>query len=63
LSYVQGGLADMWKENIMKGLESRSLSYVTVGEFLSDLKEEFDREDNETMKVAKLKKDRTYCRG
>jgi len=32
------------------------LSYVTVRKFLSDLKEEFSREDNETMKVAKLKK-------
>ncbi len=44
LSYVQGGL------------ESRNLSYVTVRKFLSDLKEEFDRGDNETMKVAELKK-------
>jgi len=37
-------------------LESRSLSYVTVGEFLSDLKEEFSRRDNEMMKVVELKK-------
>lgn len=27
-----------------------------VGEFLLDLKEEFDRRDNETMKMARLKK-------
>ena len=32
------------------------MSYVTVRKFLSDLKEEFDRGDNETMKVAELKK-------
>jgi len=32
------------------------LSYAIVGEFLSDLKEEFSVGDNETMKVAKLKK-------
>jgi len=32
-------------------LESRSLSYITVGEFLSDLKEEFGREDDEKIKV------------
>jgi len=33
-----------------------SLSYATVSEFLSDLKEEFGRGDDETIKVAKLKK-------
>lgn len=53
---MQGGLVDMWKENVMEDLESRSLSYVTVGKFLSDLKEEFSREENKTMKVAELKK-------
>jgi len=40
----------------MKDLESRSLSYTTVGEFLSDLKKEFDGGDNEMIKVAELKK-------
>ena len=40
----------------MEDLESRSLSYAMVGKFLLDLKEEFDRRDNETMKMAKLKK-------
>jgi len=40
----------------MENLESRSLSYTMVGEFLLDLKEEFDRRDNKTMKMAKLKK-------
>jgi len=53
---MQGGSVDIWKENVIEDLESRSLSYATVGEFLSDLKEEFSREDNETMKVAELKK-------
>ena len=33
-----------------------SLSYATVSEFLSDLKEEFGRGDDETIKVAELKK-------
>jgi len=32
------------------------LSYVIVGEFLSDLKEEFRGEDDKTIKVAELKK-------
>ena len=56
LSYVQEELVDIWKENMIENLESESLSYAMVGEFLSDLKEEFRREDNETMKVVKLKK-------
>ena len=40
----------------MENLESGSLSYIIVEDFLSDLKEEFGRRDNETMKVAELKK-------
>ena len=35
---------------------SRNLSYAIVGEFLLDLKQEFDKRDNRTMKVAELKK-------
>lgn len=42
--------------NIIEDLESGSLSYIIVGEFLSDLKEEFGREDDETIKMAELKK-------
>ena len=40
----------------MKDLESGNLSYATIGEFLSDLKQEFSGGDDEMMKVAKLKK-------
>ena len=46
----------MWKENVMKNLESESLSYTIVGEFLSDLKKEFGDGDNKTAKIAELKK-------
>ena len=42
--------------NIIEDLESGSLSYIIVGEFLSDLKEEFGREDDKTIKMAELKK-------
>ena len=56
LSYMQKGSADIQKENIIKNLESRNLSYVTVEEFLSDLKEEFSREDDKIMKMVELKK-------
>jgi len=40
----------------MENLESKILSYVTVREFLSDLKEEFGRGNNKMIKVAELKK-------
>jgi len=44
------------KNNVIKDLESRNLSYVIAGEFLSDLKKEFDRKDDKTIKIAKLKR-------
>jgi len=56
LSYIERELADIWKENVMEDLESRSLSYVIVEESLVDLKKEFSGEDNETIKITKLKK-------
>ena len=56
LLYVQRELVDIWKKNVIKNLKSRSLSYIIVGEFLADLKKEFSGRDNETMKIAELKK-------
>jgi len=52
---VQGGLADIWNKNIMEDLESGSLSYAIVREFLVYLKQEFGEEDDKTIKVADLK--------
>jgi len=40
----------------MKDSENRSLSYATIGKFLSYLKEGFGERDNKTIKVAELKK-------
>jgi len=40
----------------MEDLENGSFSYITVGKFLSDLREEFREGDDETIKVAELKK-------
>ena len=34
LSYVQGGLADMWKENVLEELEVWELEFETLGEFV-----------------------------
>ena len=54
LSYVQGGSADIWKENILEDLEEGLLEYKTVGEFLMDIKKEFGEGDKESIKVAEL---------
>ena len=56
LSYVQGGLADVWKENIMEELESGKIEYESVEEFLTSLKKKFGGREEESMKVAKLRK-------
>ena len=56
LSYVQGGLANIWKENILEDLEIGEQEYIIVREFLTDLKKEFDRENNKIIKVEELKK-------
>jgi len=55
LSYVQEGLADVWKENILEDLEEGLLEYEIVGEFLADIKKKFEGGDKEMVKVAELK--------
>ena len=54
--YVQGELVNIWKKNVLEDLEAGTLEYVTIEEFLTNLKKEFSREDDKTMKVAELKK-------
>ena len=56
LSYVQEEVADVWKENILEDLEDGLLEYETVGKFLTDIRKEFGGEDEESVKVAKLKR-------
>ena len=56
LSFVQGGLADIWKENILEDLEKGLIEYKLVGEFLMAIKKEFGGGDKKSVKVAKLKK-------
>jgi len=36
-------------------LEAGNLEYETAEEFLADLRKEFEKEDNKTIKIAKLK--------
>ena len=56
LTYVQGGSADVWKENMMDKLESGEIEYETVEEFLTYLKKEFGGGEEELVKAAELRK-------
>jgi len=56
LSYVQGGSADVWKENVMEELESGEVEYESVEEFLTSLRKEVGGEEEESVKAAELRK-------
>ena len=56
LSYVQGGSADVWKENVMEEMESGEVEYESAEEFLTSLKKEFGGGEEESMKAAELRK-------
>ena len=56
LTYVQGGSADVWKENMMEELESGEVEYESVEEFLTCLKKEFGGGEEKSVKVAELRK-------
>ena len=55
LSYVQGGLADVWKENVMEELEAGEMEFESIEEFFTGLKKEFGGEE-ELVKAAELRK-------
>ena len=54
--YVQEGLADVWKENILENLEAGLLEYETMGEFLMDIRKELGEGDEESTKVVELRR-------
>ena len=56
LSHVQGGSADVWKENVLEELESGEMEYETAEEFLTTLKKEFGGGEEEAVKAAELRK-------
>ena len=56
LSYMQGGSADVWKENVMEELESGEIKYESAEEFLTSLKKEFGGGEKESVKAAELRK-------
>ena len=49
-------MADIWKENVLEELEIGELEFETVGEFLAEIKKEFGGEEEESVKVAELRK-------
>ena len=56
LSYMQGGLVDIWKENVFKELKVGELEFENIGEFLVEIKKEFGGEEEELVKAAELRK-------
>ena len=56
LSYVQEGSADIWKKNMLEDLERELLEYKNIEEFLADIRKEFRGEDEESGKVAELRR-------
>ena len=53
---MQGGLANIWKENVLEDLKKGELEYKSVGEFLVAIKKEFGGGEEESVKVAELKR-------
>ena len=56
LTYVQGGSADVWKENVMEELEAGEVEYESVEEFFTVLKREVGAGEEELVKAAELRK-------
>ena len=56
MSHVQGGSADIWKENIMEELEAGEVEYELAEDFLTCLKKEFGGGEEESVKAAELRK-------
>ena len=56
LSYVQGGSADIWKENVMEEMEAGEVEYESAEEFLTCLKKEFGGGEEESVKAAELRR-------
>ena len=57
LLYIQERLVNMWKENVLEDLEAGEMEYESAREFLAEIKKEFRKEDEESLKVAELKRE------
>ena len=51
-----GGSTDIWKENVIEELEAEKVEYELVEDFLTCLKKEFGGGEEESVKMAELRK-------
>jgi len=49
-------LTNIWNKNIIEELETEEIEFESVGEFLAEIRREFGGGDEESVKVAELKK-------
>ena len=55
LLYVQGGSADIWKENVIEELEAEEMEYESIEEFFTSMKKEFGGREEEVTKAVELR--------
>ena len=55
LSYVQGGVAKIWKDNILDEITKGTLTVQTVEELFTKIRQEFGEFDKESRKVDELR--------
>jgi len=55
LTYVQGGVAEVWKENVLEERRQGVLAVETVEELFTKMREEFGEFDEESRKVDELR--------
>jgi len=53
---MQRKLENIWKKNLLEDLELREVEFELIGKFLLELKEEVERGDKESVKVAELRR-------
>ena len=53
---MQGGSADIWKENLLEELESGEVEIESVEEFFTSLRKEFGGGEEESVKAVELRK-------
>ena len=56
LTYVQGGSADVWKENVIDEIKAGEVEFELVKEFFTCLKKKFGGGEEELVKAAELRK-------
>lgn len=55
LSYIQGGIAEIWKDNILDEITNRMLAVQIVEELFAKIRQEFWEFDEESRKVDELR--------